>query len=88
MSRQLRKLLGEGSGPTAVAEGMHLHPDPILPFVQLQGAWPRWRTKVPVVAAISPGQLALAYDDQAAALTLRQDLPCAELEVKLELGRR
>src|SRR5438034_10329838 len=30
--------MGEGSCPTAVAQRMHLYPDPVLPLVQLQRA--------------------------------------------------
>jgi hypothetical protein len=65
---------------------MHFHPDSVLPFVQLQRARMAWHPKVPMVAARTPGQLALASNDEAAAPALLEDLRGAEFEIEFEHG--
>lgn len=65
---------------------MHFHPDSVLPFVQLQSAGTAWNSKVPMMAADAPGQLALASNDDAAPAALGQDLSGAQLEIEFEHG--
>jgi hypothetical protein len=82
----LRQLMRQGSCPAAVTQRMHFHPDSVLPLAQLQRAWATWHPKVPMMAAGSPGQLALASNDQTAAAALVEDLPGGELDSKFEHG--
>ena len=81
-----RKLISEGTCPAAVTQGMHFHPDSVLPFAQLQGARPARHTKVPVAAAGAPGQFALIANNETALAALLEDLPGWELEIQFEHG--
>lgn len=63
---------------------MDFHPDSVLPFIQLQGARTAWHPKVPMVAAGSPGQLALASNDQSAPSAILEDLAGGEFEGELK----
>lgn len=78
--------MGEGSCPAAVTQGMHFHPDSVLPFAQLQGARTAWHTKVPMVAAAAPCQFTLASNDQTAPVALVENLPGGECETEFEHG--
>ena len=81
-----RKLTREGARPAAVTQRMNLHPDSGPIFAQLQCARAAWHPKVPVVAARTSGQLALASKDQTTLATLIEGLPCGELEVEFKHG--
>lgn len=76
--------MGECGGPAAVTQGMHLHPDSILPFAQLQRARTAWHPKVPMVAAAAPGQFTFASNDQSAPSAIVENLPGGEPEIDLE----
>jgi hypothetical protein len=76
----VRKLMREGSCPAAVTQWMDLHPDSVLPFVQLQSARTAWHPKVPMMAAGSPRQLAFASNDQSAPAARLEDLTGGEFE--------
>src|SRR5207247_4620505 len=80
------QVAGEGRGPTAVPPGMHVHPDAVLPLVQLQRSRPAGEPKMPVMTARTSGQLALASDLHAAPATFVKDLPRGEFELKDEHG--
>ena len=82
-----RKLTREGSCPAAVAQRMHLHPDSVLPLVQLERARTARHPKVPMMTAGATGQLALASDDETPPAALFEDLPGGEVEIELEHGR-
>jgi hypothetical protein len=82
------KVVCERTCPTAITQGMHFHPDPVLPFVQLQRARTAWYPKVPMMATGAPGQFALAAHDEPAPATFFEDLPSGELEVEFEHSRR
>ena len=77
----------KGSCPAAVTQRMHLHPDAVLPFVQLQCARTTWHPKVPVMAACTPSQFALAAHDETAPAAFLKDLPGSELEIEFEHDR-
>jgi len=79
-----RKVLGDCGSPPAVTQRMHFDPDSVLPFAQLQSAWTAWHPKVPMMAALAPGQLALAANHQAAPAALVEGLPGRELEIEFE----
>ena len=76
----------QGRRPAAVTQRMHFHPDPVPPFVQLQGARAAWHVKVPMMAAGAPGQLSLASNDQTVPPALLEDLRGGELEIEFEHG--
>jgi hypothetical protein len=80
----------ERSCPATVAKPMHLHPDAVLPFVQLKCARTARDPKVPMMAAGAAGQFALASNDDSAPVTLVEGLPGGELEIEFEhsLGLR
>ena len=77
----------ERTCPAAVTQGMHFHPDSVLPFVQLQCSRTAWYPKVPMMAADATGQFALASNDETALAALLEDLPGGELETEFEHGR-
>jgi hypothetical protein len=66
---------------------MHLHPYPVLPFVQLYGAGASWNPKMPVMATGTPRQLTLALDDQTALAALGESPVSRDLEVEFEHER-
>ena len=74
----------QSSCPAAVAQWMHVHPDSVLPFVQLKSAWTARDPKVPMMAAGAAGQFALASNDDSAPLALIEGLPGGELEIEFE----
>jgi hypothetical protein len=65
---------------------MHLDPDSVLPFAQLQSAWTARHAEVPMMASGAPSQFALASDDKTAPAALVECLPWAELEIEFEHG--
>jgi hypothetical protein len=81
-----RELLCDGSCPTAVAQRMHLDPDPVLPFVQLQCARTAWNPKMPMMAAGAPGQFTLASNHEPASAALLEDLLGGEPKIEFEHG--
>ena len=81
-----RKLMRQGSGPPAVPQGMHFHPDLVLPLAQFQRARAPWHVKVPMVAAAAPRQLTLASNEEASAPALVEGLPGGQSELELEHG--
>jgi hypothetical protein len=74
----------DGGCPTAVPQRMHLHPDPVLPFIQLQSARSTWDPKIPVTATRAPSPLALAPHQKATATELLQDLISGDLQIKFQ----
>src|SRR5579859_4727561 len=66
---------------------MHLYPDTVLPFAQLQRARAARHPKMPVTAAGGPSLFALASNHQAASAALLEDLPGGEREIKFEHDR-
>jgi len=83
-----RKLMREGSCPAAVAQWMHLHPNPVLPFVQLECARAAGYPEMPMMATGTPGQLALASNDETAPMTLLENLPGGDLKIEFEHSQR
>jgi hypothetical protein len=80
----LRQFVREGGCPAAVTQRMNFHPDTALPFAQLQCARAARHPKVPMMAASTPGQFALASNDQTTPAALVEDLFGCELEMELE----
>jgi hypothetical protein len=65
---------------------MHLHPDSVLPFAQLQCARMAWHPKVPMTATRATTQFALASNDEAASSAFIKDSAGSQLEIELEHG--
>jgi hypothetical protein len=63
---------------------MHLHPDSVLPLVQLKSARTARDPKVPMMAACAAGQFALASNDDSPPVALIYGLPGGELEIEFE----
>ena len=84
---QHRQLLSKGTCPAAVAPRMHLHPNPVMPFVQLECPGASRNPKMPMMAAWTRRQCALALDDKAALTALRESLVRRDLEIEFEHGR-
>jgi hypothetical protein len=66
---------------------MHLHPNPVLPFVELQGAGAVWNPKVPVAAAAASCQFTLALNHKAAPAALSESLVSRNPKVEFEHER-
>jgi hypothetical protein len=81
-----RELMREGSCPAAVTQRMDFHPDSVLPFAQLQRARTARDPKVPMMAAATPSQLALASNHETTLQALGENLPGGEVEVELQHG--
>ena len=67
-----------------VSQRMHVHPDPSLPFVQLQRARSPRETKVPMATARAPSQLALAPNDETSLAALGEGATSGEHEIQLQ----
>ena len=76
----------EGSCPTAIAQRMHFHPDPVLPLAQLQRARTAWNPKMPMTAAGAACKFTLAPNNEAALATLVKNLRRGQLEIEFEHG--
>lgn len=66
---------------------MHLHPDPVLPVVQLECARAARYPKMPMTGAETARELALTSNDESTTAARLQDLPGGELEIKFEQAR-
>jgi hypothetical protein len=76
----------DGSCPTAVAQRMHFHPDPVLHLVRLQRARTAWNPKMPMMAAGASCKFTLAPNNKAALTALVKNLRGGELEIEFEHG--
>lgn len=86
-SSEDRQLMGHGSRPAAVAQRMHLHPDPVLPCIQLQRARTAWNPEMPMTAAGPPGQFTFASNHNAAPAALLENLLGRDIEIEYEQSR-
>ena len=65
---------------------MYLHPHPVLPLAQLDGAGAPGETEMPVVAAAATRKLAFVSDNEAALTTLGEGLSSRDAQVEFEQG--
>jgi len=66
---------------------MHLHPNPVPPFVQLKGPGSSWNPKMPVMAAGVCRQCALALDDETALAAFGESLVGRDPKIEFEHER-
>ena len=66
---------------------MHLHPDSVLPFAQLERARAPWKPEMPVVAASATGQLAFASNDETTLTALGKSLISRDVQGEFEHDR-
>lgn len=62
---------------------MHFHPDPSVPFVQLQRTRSPRKTKMPMSTTRAPSQFALAPNEETSRAALRKGFASREHEIQL-----
>lgn len=76
----------EVARPAAVAQRVDFHPDPSLPFVQLQGAFATGNPEVPVTTARAACELAFALDNEAVPAACLEGLLGSEFDIQDKHG--